>query len=125
MSSILLSNPFISPVAPSTSAQQTPVTALAVAPMRNMSSGSGAGNATSFSGSGFSGGSDQQNSAALMRDRAKAVMARPSNATSTSVVNAQTQVDVQITPFGANLPRVNMPDPLPTSPLLLAMSVRA
>ena len=120
MSSILLNNPFVTP-APQPSSHQQTVSTLAVAPTQGASAGSSSGNATSFSGSGsgYSGGSDQQSAAALIRTRAEPTMARPSNATGTSVVNAQTQDSIDIIPFGANLPKVEMPDPLPTSPFLI------
>ena len=126
MSSILLSNPFITPVPPSSGPQET-VPALAVAPTQGASAGNGTGDATSFSGSGsgHSGGSDQRSAAALIRDRAMASISRPSDATGTSVVNAQTQGGIEIMRFGANLPKVEMPDPLPTSPFLTGMSAKA
>lgn len=116
MSSILLSNPFVTP-APQPSGPQETVAPLGVAPTQAASSGNGAGNATSFSGSGsgYSGGGDQQTAAALMRSRARSTMARPVDATGTSVVNAQAQ---DVMPFGSNLPKIEMPDPLPTSPFL-------
>ncbi|MGC1497139.1 MAG: hypothetical protein WA790_15110 [Sulfitobacter sp.] len=125
MSSILLSNPFVTP-APPPSAPQDATPALAVAPAQGTSAGSGAGNSTSFSGSGsgYSSSSDQQSAAALIRDRAKSTMARPADATGKSVVNAQTQSEADVAPFGSNLPKVEMPDPLPTSPFLLSMSVK-
>jgi hypothetical protein len=126
MSSILLINPFVTPV-PLSNSPQVIASAFAVAPMQGTSAGNNAGNATSFSGSGsgHSGGSDQQSAALVIRDRAKASLTRPADATGTSVVNAQTQDRVEIIPFGANLPKVDMPDPLPTSPFLLRMSEKA
>jgi hypothetical protein len=132
MSSILLSNPFITVAPPPSGPQETAVSALAVAPTSGPSTGSSAGNSTSFSGSGsgYSGGSEQQAAVALIRDRAKAVLTRPADATGKSVVNAQTQngtqpqIGAEITPFGVNLPKVEMPDPLPTSPFLASMSVK-
>ena len=119
MSSILLSNPFATPVPP-TAGHQNPMPALAVVPMQGASAGRGSDNSTSFSGSnsGYSGGSDQQSTAALLRARATSAMPRLSNATPTSVINAQTYSGQDIVPFGSNLPKVAMPDPLPTSPFL-------
>ena len=118
MSSILLSNPFVTP-APSPNVPQDTTPALAVAPTQGASAGSGADDATAFSGSGsgYSGGNAQQ-AADVIRNRAQSTMVRPADATSTSVVNAQTESEAEITPFGSNLPKVNMPDPLPTSPFL-------
>lgn len=126
MSSILLSNPFVLPAPPPSGAQDATAPALVVAPASGASSNSNTGDAASFSGSGsgYSGGNDQQAAAAIIRDRAKATLARPPDATSNSVVNAQTREGAEITPFGANLPKVEMPDPLPTSPFLARMSAR-
>ncbi|MGJ8628065.1 MAG: hypothetical protein ACSHXB_13985 [Sulfitobacter sp.] len=115
MSSILLSNPFANPVPPS-AGQQNPIPALAVVPLQGASAGRGSDNSTSFSGS--NSGSDQQSTAALIRTRTASAITQPSNATSTSVVNAQTQDEADAVPFGSNLPKVAMPDPLPTSPFL-------
>lgn len=119
MSSILLSNPFITP-APPPNATQDAMPTLAVTPTQSIPTGNGAGDATSFSGSGsgYSRGSDQHSAAAMFRDRAKSTMVRPTDATGTSVINAQTQNDDAFIPFGSNLPKVEMPDPLPTSPFL-------
>lgn len=121
MSSILLSNPFLN-LAPPPSGAQPAAPALGVAPPQNASAGNNTGNPTSFSGSGTGSSNDQQTAAAVIRARARVAMTPPSNATSTSVVNAQTQDENDIMPFGANLPKVEMPDPLPTSPFLLRLS---
>ncbi|MGJ5620389.1 hypothetical protein [Sulfitobacter sp. MF3-043] len=121
MSSILLSNPFLN-LAPPPSGAQPVAPVLGVAPLQKASAGNNTGNPTSFSGSRSGSGHDQQSAAEAIRARARIAMAPPSNATSTSVVNAQTQVENDIIPFGANLPKVEMPDPLPTSPFLLRLS---
>lgn len=119
MSSILLSNPFIMP-APPPSAPQDTAPALAVAPTQAASTSNSSGDATSFSGSGsgYSGGRDQHSTATLIRDRARTTLERPADATGKSVVNAQTHSEAADLPFGSNLPKVEMPDPLPTSPFL-------
>ncbi|MFT6676512.1 MAG: hypothetical protein ACJAVM_002716 [Sulfitobacter sp.] len=117
MSSILLSNPFVSPAPPpGLGTESLPLQPLA--PAQGLAQGRAAGNSTGFSGSGSSGTSNQSSTAALIRSRINSPLSRPADATRDSVVAAQTQKD-SITPLpGANLPKVEMPDPLPTSPFL-------
>lgn len=117
MSSILLSNPFVTQAPPpgvSTDATGVPV----IAPTIAASQGRAAGTSTGFSGSGNSGTSDQSANAALFRKKISGAFPRPADATRSSVVAAQTQTEKPAPLPGAGLPEVSMPDPLPTSPFL-------
>ncbi len=122
MSSILLSNPF--PTAPAASAlpAEAPAAAAPIAAVPTGGSSESSGNATSFSGSG-AGSSRQAQNVALFQSKGSAKWAQPAKATGGSVINAQTQVDREREspiklPLGPDLPAVEMPDPLPTSPFL-------
>ncbi len=116
MSSILLSSPFPVPPPSSTVPQDVPATA-AIAPVQAGASASSSGDAASFSGSG-AGTSRQGDTVALFQARANGKWARPSHATGGSVIDAQAQDNTTPAPLGLDLPEVEMPDPLPTSPFL-------
>ncbi|NNE54243.1 MAG: hypothetical protein HKN30_17790 [Sulfitobacter sp.] len=112
MSAILLNNPFVTPSQPSSPPPEV-APPLTVTPAQIATSSRDSGGATSFSGSGTgSGDSRQGDTAALLRSVQKKSVARPPDATGASVVNAQGSG------YGSNLPKVEMPDPLPTSPFL-------
>lgn len=118
MSSILLSNPFPAPP-PAGLTTPEPLAAVAIAPTQAAASASDTGDAASFRGSGTgSGTSNQGDTVALIQSRSKGDWQRPSDATGRSVIGAQAQDDAGDRPFGSDLPKVDMPDPLPTSPFL-------
>ena len=118
MSSIFPTSPLAAPI-PHAAASADAAPPLAVTPTQNATSTSDKGDATSFSGSGGgSGSSSQADSVALMLTRVGSRQSRPSDATSTSVINAQAHDNDTPPPFGSNMPKVEMPDPLPTSPFL-------
>ena len=118
MSSILLSNPFVAPTPVATSPQD-PVPVTAVAPTQSTHSARSSGDSASYSGSGSgSGQSNQGDTVALLQTGRTIALARPTDATSGSVVNAQDENTFQPVTYGSNLPAVEMPDPLPTSPFL-------
>ena len=156
MSSILLVNPFLTPAPPpqhstgpdNSNAQSSD----AVTPTQNSGAAGASGNATSYSGSGSgqnggSGTQSQQSQSTLRNDNKAAD--RPTDATGTSVVNAQTRDDAEKTirakailaqqsaqnstlfdnfatprdlPKFADRVARDMPDPLPTSPFLKSVS---
>jgi hypothetical protein len=118
MSSILLSNPFTAPQ-PAANMPQDVAATISVAPTQATSSTSDTGDASSFAGSGSgTGTSNQGNTVALFQSRDRANWGRPTDATGGSVIGAQAQEYTSETPFGVDLPEVDMPDPLPTSPFL-------
>ena len=118
MSAILLNNPFVTPTQPS-SPPQDPAPPLAVTPTQTATPTGDSGGATSFSGSGTgSGDSRQGDTVALLRSGQKKSLVRPPDATGASVVNAQGTDGPAGPDYGSNLPEVEMPDPLPTSPFL-------
>ena len=117
MSSILLSNPFVTQAPPPGVAAET-TSVPVIAPTIAASQGRAAGNSTGFSGSGNSGTSDQGANVALFRKMTNGAFPRPADATRSSVVAAQTQTEQPAPLPGAGLPEVSMPDPLPTSPFL-------
>ena len=118
MSSILLSNPFTAPQ-PAANMPQDVAATISVAPTQATSSTSDTGDASSFAGSGSgTGTSNQGNTVALFQSRDRASWGRPTDATGGSVIGAQAQKYTSETPFGVDLPEVDMPDPLPTSPFL-------
>ena len=136
MSSILLSNPFVTQTVAQPSTLTENLSGLALTPMQSTKPGGGAGtqsdNTGAGAGQGF--GSNQQANADLLRARGRAEPQRPPEATSLSVVNAQVAAPrdgnltppgkhgenplPEVFPFASNLPEVKMPDPLPTSPFL-------
>ena len=117
MSSILLNNPFVSPVPPS-AVPQDPTPPLAVTPTQQTTATRDGGGATAFSGSGTgSGDSRQGDNMALLKTLRKDLPNRPTDATGQSVVNAQGQ-EGEASIYRNTLPEVQMPDPLPTSPFL-------
>lgn len=119
MSSILLSSPYAAPPPSATSPQPEPAQAAAIAPLQASKAGGTASDASSFSGSGTgTGNSNQGDNVALLRKKAATTFPRPAEATGGSVVNAQAQKEAEAVPYGANLPDVEMPYPLPTSPFL-------
>lgn len=123
MSSIVLSNPFATPPPTAQAAMAVPQTALAVAPSTETASNPNAGNAggSGGHGSGFHSHGGQQ---AIIRLAAIAGhTGRAPDATSGSVINAQARSEGD-SPFGINLPEVEMPDPLPTSPFLTSTKVK-
>lgn len=119
MSSILLNNPLVTPV-PSSSLAQDAAPALAVTPATTVTPTRDSGGSTSFSNSGSgTGDSRQGDNVALLTKSRRNAMARPPDATGRSVVNAQGQeAQEELFVYGNNLPEVEMPDPLPTSPFL-------
>ncbi|NNK17213.1 MAG: hypothetical protein HKP51_09960 [Sulfitobacter sp.] len=118
MSSILLNNPFTAPQ-PVANLPQDAAAALQVAPTQAASRTPDSGDASSFTGSGSgTGTSNQGNTVALLQSRDRANWGRPTDATGGSVIGAQAQEYASEPPFGVDLPKVEMPDPLPTSPFL-------
>lgn len=118
MSSILLTNPFPAPPPPS-SMQPGPQAVSDVAPIMAGSGAQGTDDSASYSGSGTGGGmSSQADTVALFQQNTQGKWAPPTDATGSSVINAQAQEAEPPIEYGANLPDVAMPDPLPTSPFL-------
>lgn len=124
MSSILLQNPFASQPPLVSANPPVSVGPNVVAPASGASSGAGSGDSTAFgrSGNGYGGGDG-----AAMSFRAKSrAPERPTNATPDSVVGAQVSERPEQREIpekvGPDLPKVDMPDPLPTSPFLLKMA---
>ena len=118
MSSILLSNPFMAPQ-PAANLPQDAAAALQIAPTQATSRTADTGDASSFAGSGSgTGTSNQGNTVALFQSRDRGNWGRPTDATSGSVIGAQARDYKSELPFGVDLPKVEMPDPLPTSPFL-------
>lgn len=110
MSSILLSNPFVTPQQPNPgTSEAAPPLALPALQSSQGSQGAGLGNPGADSGRG-------QNPQ-KRQDRTVQQIERPTDASRASVVDAQIN-----TPKSAavktSLPEVPMPDPLPTSPFL-------
>lgn len=122
MSSILLSNPFVAAPPQAQPAGAEPQTALAVAPTQSTGASGNTGGATSHSGngSGFGSGAGSQALFKQVRTAASAAPERPVDATPSSIVNAKAQQEQN--PLGSDLPEVEMPNPLPTSPILQRMS---
>jgi hypothetical protein len=117
MSSILLSNPFVAPAAPPVNNVGGALLTVRAAPPSTSGAGtSDSGDSRSSSGGGF--GNQNGAQVLIMRTRPGAWLDRPVEAASRSVVNAQV-FERSPDPFGTNLPNVDMPDPLPTSPYLL------
>ena len=119
MSSILLSNPFVTPTVPTQpSVADGSASALAVAPARNASASAQNGDATAYSGQG-SGYGTSTGQRALM-EFARRV---PDAAAPDSVVFAQARAAAEasaenidpIVPFGQNLPDFEMPEIIPTA----------
>lgn len=122
MSSILLSNPFPAAPAPSNLTVEAPAAAAPIAAVQHGHTADSSGDANSFTGSG-SGSSRQAENIALLQSKDAAKWTPPTKATGGSVISAQTQANREPTtgielPLGSNLPAVEMPDPLPTSPFL-------
>ena len=117
MSSILLSNPFVTPTPAPPPAGAEQQTALAVAPAQGASAGNQSGNSSGFSGNGSGFGSNNAMQLILAKARTATARQESTDAAPSSVVNAQTQGDSN-SYFNTSLPRVEMPDPLPTSPFL-------
>ncbi|MEM9967150.1 MAG: hypothetical protein AAF755_03515 [Pseudomonadota bacterium] len=118
MSSILLSNPVAAPPPQGTAAQDISVDAPGI-PVTTVQQARDTKDTSNFGGSGTgSSNSRQGDTVAFMRARAGATISRPQDATPGSVINAQAQEDPSATLFGNNLPEVEMPDPIPTSPFL-------
>jgi hypothetical protein len=55
---------------------------------------------------------------ALFKANENSKWARPPTATGGSVISAQARDNAELAPLGPDLPEVEMPDPLPTSPFL-------
>lgn len=117
MSSILLSNPFPAPQPPSSMTLDHAEGAGPLAAVPASAASSNTDNAPAFNGSG-TGGRSPENTVALFQTYSEGKWDRPTNATSGSVIDAQAERQGEILPFGSNLPKVEMPDPLPTSPFL-------
>lgn len=117
MSSILLSNPFVTPLHP-VSAQQEVFGTLAILPTKLAGSSKNTDDATSFGGSG-TGTSKQADTAALLRKAQNLAEDKaPQDAQSRSVIVAQAVPTPAPILFQVDSPKVDMPDPLPTSPFL-------
>lgn len=121
MSSILLSNPFPAQPAPSAMTAEPPATA-AITPVLAGGTTGSSDSAASFTGSG-AGSSRQAENVALFQSADKAKWTPPAKATGGSVINAQARANTDRDsgielPLGPDLPAVEMPDPLPTSPFL-------
>ena len=124
MSSILLSNPFVTPVPPPQNGPTETANTQVIAAAQSASGSNGAGNATSYSGSGggYGTGKGSDNPITLRAALDRGAPVQLSDASPKSVVDAQSLDGRTPAPaFGANLPEVEMPDPLPTSPFLLAL----
>jgi hypothetical protein len=117
MSSILLSNPFTAPAPPSAALVSDAAALAALQPLQSSNASTNTSDSTGFSGSG-GGSSNQSQTVALMQAKDGTKWSRPTNATSGSVIGAQSGQATEPTPLGSNLPEVEMPDPLPTSPFL-------
>ena len=114
MSAILLANPFAPPPQPAGISPDT-AAPLALAPLKGSAASTASGTADSFAGSGNGGGTSKQaDSVALFRTSKATTMSRPPDATGRSIIGAQAEDN----PFGTNLPKVEMPLPLPTAPVL-------
>lgn len=116
MSSILLTNPFVAPPQ-SSLIPESPTSAAPVAPVPAGGAASSSGDAASFTGSG-AGSGKQADNVALFQAKDTAKWGRPFDATSDSVIGAQAKSTIDALPLGPDLPEVEMPDPLPTSPFL-------
>lgn len=116
MSSILLSNPFPAPPPHATATQDAPALP-PIGPVKTSHSASGTGDTGTRSGTG-TGGGKQADAVALLRKSGSPQWPRPADATGGSIINAQAQSEDDASPFGINLPEVEMPYPLPTSPFL-------
>ncbi|MBB4175177.1 hypothetical protein [Sulfitobacter noctilucicola] len=129
MSSILLANPFPAPQMPTGQPHIDPGAALDLAPVQTAQTSNKSDGSASNSGSG-AGGSNQADTVALIKANDTGKWSRPPNATGSSVVNAQSsdpsepqydtneEGELRTDLPGSNLPEVEMPDPLPTSPFL-------
>lgn len=117
MSSILLSNPFPASQPPSSMALDISEGAGPLAPVQTSASTATANNSQGFNGAG-TGGRSPENTVALFQSYSANKWERPANATSGSVIDAQAEQQEEVLPFGTNLPKVEMPNPLPTSPFL-------
>lgn len=116
MSSILLTNPFLTPPAPSAAQDIAPT--MAVLPAQDVASSHTPNDASAFSGSGKGSGTSRQGDTVALIDLHTRLQVLPPDATRGSVINAQGQTTAPAELPGANLPKVDMPDPLPTSPFL-------
>lgn len=118
MNSILLSSPFPAPP-PSAIVASDIASSATVAPIQAGASASSSGDAASFSGSGAGSGTSRQGeTVALFKANGNNKWARPPTATGGSVIGAQARDNAEPAPLGPDLPEVEMPDPLPTSPFL-------
>lgn len=115
MSSIVLTNPFV-PTAPPAQGAPEGAAATALPPLAAAEpAGDSARSGTAAEGD--QGAARQAERVDLLRAAREAL--RPPDATGGSVIRAQSQEDpAPPPPLGANLPKVAMPDPLPTSPFL-------
>lgn len=116
MSSILLTNPFLTPPAPGAAQELSPT--VTIPPAQDVTSARTSNDASAFSGSAKGSGASRQGETVALISQHKRQQTQPSDATPGSVINAQGQTGTPVVMPGANLPRVEMPDPLPTSPFL-------
>ncbi|MEM6304972.1 MAG: hypothetical protein AAF744_09635 [Pseudomonadota bacterium] len=122
MSAIILSNPYVPPTQASQQPVAEPQNALAVLPPAGAQSSAASGDATGYSGtgSGYGGGPGQE---AILKEamaRTAGASERPTDATPASIVEAKAMKEAN--PLGTDLPEVDLPNPLPTSPILERMS---
>lgn len=99
-----------------------PAAGLAVAPT---SAGNPAQNNSNSTNFGHGGGQAQASTVAMFEARGSGKWTNPSTADSGSVIGAQTAEDGELPTLGPDLPAVEMPNPLPTSQLLLWMTGQA
>lgn len=116
MSAILLSNPFTPAPAPADVQMGQNAAPIAPAPHAGETTSDGNNDAS------FGGNSSQQETVALLQARAESKWTRPVNADRGSVFDAQTNNTENPNKLGPDLPKIDPPNPLPTSPLLLWMS---
>jgi hypothetical protein len=121
MSAILFNNPFAAPP-PAASLGQTATTGLALAAIPATGGASLAKDATLSGGNGSGSELSKQAETVALFNK-KQSLERPPSATGRSVVNAQAQPGLpqDNNRLGPDLPEVDMPDPLPTSPFLLQL----
>lgn len=116
MSAILLNNPF---AAPPPATQQTAVASPALPAIASTGGASSAKDSAGFANTGSGAETSKQAEIAkIFQTQQK--LERPANATGDSVINAQSKTDEPVE-LGPDLPEVEMPDPLPTSPFLLQL----
>ncbi|MEM6940172.1 MAG: hypothetical protein AAF943_15230 [Pseudomonadota bacterium] len=118
MSAILLTNPFAAPppVPNGQPAASTPEVAAIPAATGAAETGNNVSSKGADTGAQTA---KQEQSVALMQSYQETK--RPPDATGDSVINAQAKASKEDTSVGPDLPEFEMPDPLPTNPIMLRM----